>query len=119
MREFKLLRGITEKTPVEVPIEDGNNVMWNLDMDIALISVIKHKMSIDQALLIGDTDLRQVNFPVHNCWLRINSVENWGSGNLEMVTIHYQLIELNNRSYDFIYRSQLSDLMNRLTYETV
>lgn len=109
MREFKFF----ERPKPEV------NVLWNLDMDRCLIAVINHKISRNISLQHGDTDLRQVNFPVHNCWLRINNVENWGSGNLEMVSINYQLIELNNRSYDFIYRSRLSDLMNRITYETI
>lgn len=112
MKPFKFFRGVTKDI-----IQPSDNTMWNLDMDRCLIAVISHKISINQALLIGDTDLRQVNFPVHNCWLRINNIENWGSGNLEMVTINYQLIELNNRSYDFIYRSQLSTLMERLTYD--
>ena len=94
-----------------------DNILWNLDMDVALIAVINYKISRDIAMQHGDTELCQVNFPVRNCWLRIDRVSNWGSGDLEMVSIDYQLIELNNTSFRFTYTSELSVLMNRLTYD--
>lgn len=101
-----------------------DNILWNLDMDVALIAVINYKISRDIAMQHGDTELCQINFPVRNftfpvrnCWLRIDRVVNWGSGNLEMVSIDYQLIELNNTSFRFTYTSELSVLMNRLTYD--
>jgi hypothetical protein len=94
-----------------------DNILWNLDMDRCLIAVINYKISREIALHHGDTELCQVNFPVRNCWLRIDRVVNWGSGDLEMVSIDYQLIELNNTSFRFTYTSELSTLMNRLTYD--
>lgn len=120
MKKFKFFRGITEKTPVEIPIENDNTI-WNLDMDKCLIAVIKYKISKNEPLLVGDVDLREVNFPVNNCYLRVNRSNNWGSDNIEMVDIDYQLIESypSNCSYNFTYRSEVSVLMNRLTYENV
>jgi hypothetical protein len=115
MIDFKFFRGLTKKTLTNVT-SDGNNILWNLDMDLCLVEVIKLKISRDIQLRQGDTDLVDINFPVRNCWLRIDRVVNWGSGHWEMVEIDYKLIELNNQSYQFTYRSSLRDLMNRLTY---
>ena len=95
------------------------NILWNLDMDRCLIAVINYKISRDISLQHGDTELCQVNFPVRNCWLRVDRVVNWGSGDLEMVSIDYQLFELNNTAYRFTYTTELSTLMNRITYETI
>ena len=109
MKEFKFFQ-----KPKPEP-----NILWNLDMDRCLIAVINYKISRDISLQHGDTELSQVNFPVRNCWLRVDRVSNWGSGDLEMVSIDYQLFELNNTAYRFTYTTELSTLMNRLTYETI
>lgn len=119
MRNFKFFKENNEEISVMEPEEPGYNTIWNLDMDLCLIAVINYKISRNLPLLGNDTDLSEVNFPVNNCCLRINRSNNFSSNNIDMVEIDYQLIELNNGSYNFTYRSRLSELTRRLTYEAV
>lgn len=42
MIDFKFFRGSTKKTLTNVTSDD-NNILWNLDMDLCLVEVIKLK----------------------------------------------------------------------------
>ena len=98
------------------PVEE--NYFMGFSMDDCLLAVLRYK--IDRNLpLDGDTDLSQVNRPFMNVFLRIVNTRRWGSGTtgFEMTEIDYTIIEVNNQSYNYTYRTTTDQLMYTLTYD--
>ena len=82
-------------------------------MDEALIHVLRYKQIHNQEIINVDTSFEDVNVPI-NGFMRILTWRNIQYVIPQMIEIDYRVVVANEGVRGYTYRTEMSDLLNRI-----